>query len=232
MSHELRTPLNAILGFSQVLELGSLDADDRQCVNLIHKGGKHLLTLIDEVLDLARVEAGELALKPTALTFDKIGRECVNFVARLAQANQVLCAPEFADCDVQIWADEQRLRQVLLNLLGNAIKYNRPGGYVTLRCEHVPSGQIRLSITDTGHGISPEGLARLFVPFERLGQEFGSVEGTGLGLVVSRRLAEAMGGRLGAESEVGVGSTFWVELPAVPSRAPEPARPCAFLCRR
>ena len=228
MSHELRTPLNAILGFSQVLELGSLDVDDRQCVNLIHKGGKHLLALIDEVLDLARVEAGELALKPTALTFDKIGRECVNFVARLAQANQVLCATEFgADCDVQIWADEQRLRQVLLNLLGNAIKYNRPGGRVTLGCEQMLSSHVRLNVTDTGAGISPEGLARLFVPFERLGQEFGGVEGTGLGLVVSRRLAEAMGGCLGAESEIGVGSTFWVELPAVPPAAPTPAAPAA-----
>ena len=221
MSHELRTPLNAILGFSQVLALGSLGEDDRQCVEQIHQGGKHLLSLIDEVLNLARVEAGELALKPAALAFEKIGWECVSFVAKLAQASQVECAVEpGADGDVRIWADEQRLRQVLFNLLGNAIKYNRPGGRVSLRCERTPDGRVRLSVVDTGGGIPPEGLARLFVPFERLGQEFGGVEGTGLGLVVSRRLAEAMGGRLGAESQAGVGSTFWVELPMAPETGP------------
>ena len=217
MSHELRTPLNAILGFSQVLELGSLEDEDQQCVHQIHQGGKHLRALVDEVLDLARVEAGELALKPAALAFDKIGRECLSFVTRLAQANQVTCATKLEPgCDVQIWADEQRLRQMLFNLLSNAIKYNRPGGQVSLGCARTQDDRIRLSVTDTGEGIAPEGLARLFVPFERLGQEFGSVEGTGLGLVVSRRLAEAMGGRLGAESQVGVGSTFWIDLPMAP----------------
>ena len=224
MSHELRTPLNAILGFGQVLELGQLAEQDAQSVQFILKGGRHLLGLIDEVLDLARIDAGEIGLQLSAVSLDKLAQDCVGFVARLAQARGVTCTMEAGlACQVQIRADGQRLRQVLLNLLSNAIKYNREGGRVSLDCQRTAEHLIRLSVKDTGPGISPEGLARLFVPFERLGQELGEVEGTGLGLVVARRLVEAMGGSLGVESHLGRGSTFWIELPVATEMAAEAA---------
>ena len=223
MSHELRTPLNAILGFGQVLELGHLGEQDDQAVRHILTSGRHLVSMIDEVLDLARVEAGELGLKIAAVPLDKLLPECVGLVTRLAQAREINCKVEFsAAYHRAVLADEQRLRQVLLNLLSNAIKYNRDGGQVSLKCEETAADRVSLKVTDTGPGISPEDLARLFVPFERLGQEHGGVEGTGLGLVVSRELADAMGGRLHAESQPGEGSTFWVELPFAP-KLPTPA---------
>ena len=225
MSHELRTPLNAILGFGQLLEHSHLNEQDGQSVEQILKGGRHLLTLVDEVLDLARVDAGELALKPSAVSLDRLSQECVGLVGRLAQVRRITCTVKVDPASqVPVWADVQRLRQILLNLLSNAIKYNHEGGEVSLGCEQVPNDRLRLNITDSGPGISPEELARLFVPFERLGQEYGEIEGAGLGLVVSRRLAEAMGGCVGGESQVGVGSTFWVELPlATPDTLAQPA---------
>ena len=214
MSHELRTPLNAILGFGQLLALDASDEMEADSVDQILKGGRHLLSLIDEVLDLARVEAGELVLRPKAIAFEEISQECLGLVARMAQARGISCSVEACPSwQVPVWADEQRLRQVLLNLLSNAIKYNRVNGSVVLSCEARSEGRLRLRIRDTGLGLSAKDLARLFVPFERLGQEFGEVEGTGLGLAVSRRLVEAMEGSLGAESQVNAGSTFWVDLP-------------------
>ena len=217
MSHELRTPLNAILGFGQVLELSPLEEQEAQSVRYILKGGRHLLALVDEVLDLARVEADELSLTLSAVSFDQIAPDCAGLVARMAQTRGIACTVEASPaCRVSIRADGQRLRQVLLNLLANAIKYNREGGQVTLSCEQTADDRIRLKVRDTGPGISPEGLARLFVPFERLGQELGEVEGTGLGLVVAKRLVEAMGGILGVESQLGQGTAFWVELPVAP----------------
>ena len=223
MSHELRTPLNAILGFSQVLELSLRDEADDQCIQHILKGGRHLLSLIDEVLDLARVEAGELALSLTTTSFGKLMQECTSFISKLAQARGITCTAQLGPaCRLAIRADELRLRQVLLNLLSNAIKYDREGGQVTLSCQEMPGGWVRCSVEDTGLGISPEGLTKLFVPFERLGQELTGTEGLGLGLVVSQHLVEAMGGSLGAESRLGIGSTFWVEVPLAIEEA-EPA---------
>ena len=214
MSHELRTPLNAILGFGQVLELSQLGEQETQSVQYILKGGRHLLALVDEVLDLARVEADELSLTLSAVSFDKLAQDCAGLVARMAQARGITCTLEVCPaCQVPVQADGQRLRQVLLNLLANAIKYNCDGGQVTLSCEQTSDKRIRMKVRDTGPGITAEGLARLFVPFERLGQELCEVEGTGLGLVVAKRLMEAMGGSLGVESQLGQGSTFWVELP-------------------
>ena len=225
MSHELRTPLNAILGFGQVLELSQLGEQETQSVQYILKGGRHLLALVDEVLDLARVEADELSLTLSAVSCDQLAQDCAGLVARMAQARGITCTVEVCPaCRVPVQADGQLLRQVLLNLLANAIKYNRVGGQVTLSCEQTADKLIRLKVRDTGPGISPAGLARLFVPFERLGQELGEVEGTGLGLVVAKRLVEAMGGSLGVESQLGQGTTFWVELPVVPHPvATEPA---------
>ena len=197
-----------------MLELSHLNEQDEQSVEHILKGGRHLLTLVDEVLDLARVEAGELALKPSAVSLDQLAHECVGLVGRLAQIRGITCTVKVGPaCPAPVWADPQRLRQVLLNLLSNAIKYNHEGGRVSLSCEPIPPDRLRLNVTDTGPGVSAEALARLFVPFERLGQEYGEIEGAGLGLVVSRRLAEAMGGSVGGVSQVNEGSTFWVELP-------------------
>ena len=217
MSHELRTPLNAILGFGQLLEMSQLADTDYQAVDHILKGGRHLLTLVDEVLDLARVETGEIALKIVPVSLDRLAVDCTGLVSRLAEARGVTCLTKAArHWQVPVLADEQRLRQVLLNLLSNAIKYNREGGQVSLAYEKMSGNRLRLSVADTGTGIPEEAQSHLFVPFNRLGQEFGEVEGTGLGLVVSKQLMEAMGGQLGVESEVGKGSTFWLELPAVP----------------
>ena len=225
MSHELRTPLNAVIGFGQLLELSPLSKQDAQSVDYILKGGRHLLSLVDDVLDLARVETGEIRLVPSVVSFDKVSQDCASLIAREALTCGITCTVQAGRAGaIPVRADEKRLRQVLLNLLSNAIKYNREDGDVSLVCEQVPNGRVRLSIRDTGPGISPEDLARLFVPFERLGQEFGKVEGTGLGLVVSRRMMDAMGGCLGVDSEVNVGSTFWIELPeAAPAVAVEKA---------
>ena len=222
MSHELRTPLNAILGFGQLLETSPLDPPDANAVQFILKGGRHLLTMIDEVLDLARVETGKLVLHLAAVPVEGLVSECAAMVARMAEACGVTCVVEkSAASRLLVRADEQRLRQVLLNLLSNAVKYNRECGRVIVRCARAGRGRLRLSVEDTGPGIAAADLGRLFVPFERLGQEMGEVEGTGLGLAVSKELMEAMGGSLHAKSKVGRGSTFWIELPvAKTSRAP------------
>ena len=224
VSHELRTPLNAILGFGQLLALNPLSEQDAQGVGHILDGGRHLLALVDEMLELARIEAGEIALELKAVSFGKLAAQCVSFVDRMAQARRIVCAvDESAAAATPVWADEHRLRQVLLNLLANAIKYNREGGRVSLGCEARPGNVVRWNVRDTGHGVAPEGMVRLFVPFERLGRESGEIKGTGLGLVVSRQLVEAMGGKLGVASELNVGSTFWIDLPAAP--LPTPGHP-------
>ena len=220
MSHELRTPLNAILGFGQLLETGPLAKDDLQSVNHILSGGKHLLSLVDDVLDLARVESGELEMQSTSVSLRGLVRRCIGLVERVAKARDVTCRIDSRHFSrTPVLADEQRLRQILLNLLSNAIKYNRQGGSVLVSCVRMLSGDVRLTVKDMGLGISPEQIVRLFVPFERLGQEYGEAEGTGLGLVVTKQLIEAMNGRMGVESEPGVGSSFWIELPASEKRA-------------
>ncbi len=213
VSHELRTPLNAILGFGQLLELSDLSKEDHASVGHLLKGGRHLLGLIDEVLDLARAESGDLNLVCSKVNIRHLARECVQLVMRLAQPRRITCQVQMSSGLTAIWSDEQRLRQVLINLLSNAIKYNREGGSVVLSGELIAPDKLRIKISDTGKGISPEGLTKLFVPFERLDQAYGEVQGTGLGLVISRRLIEAMGGTLGVESQPGLGSTFWIELP-------------------
>lgn len=213
ISHELRTPLNAILGFGQILEISELDEPQTASVKYILQGGRHLLALIDEVLDLARAESGELRLVCSQVNAGRLAQECLDLVARLAQAREVTCRVEVGSFPCTLWCDESRLRQVLLNLISNAIKYNRTGGEVVVACETMPGGRQRLKVSDTGLGLSSEEIQHLFVPFDRLAQAYGEVEGTGLGLVISRRVAEAMGGSLGLESEVGRGSTFWIELP-------------------
>ena len=225
MSHELRTPLNAILGFGQLLELSELDEQEALSTNYILKAGRHLLSLVDEVLDLARAETGELHLMPEAVSVKKLVQECVGLVVRMGKARDIRCKIQIPARIASVWADEQRLRQTLLNLLANAIKYNRDGGEVVISSRLVTTERLRIEVRDTGRGISPEGIAQLFVPFSRLDETSHGIEGTGLGLVVSRRLVEAMGGALGVDSQVGVGSMFWVELPLPKGEAARKEKP-------
>jgi CheY-like chemotaxis protein/anti-sigma regulatory factor (Ser/Thr protein kinase) len=213
VSHELRTPLNAILGFAQILEMDSLTAEHRDNVEQILKGGRHLLTLIDEVLEISRIEAGRLALSIEPVRVGEAVRDALDLIAPIAAQRRVrLNGAGAASCDRHIQADRQRLKQALLNLLSNAVKYNRDGGEVTLSCEETLEQRMRIRVIDTGPGIPPDKMKRLFSPFDRLGVEHTGVEGSGLGLALSKRLVEAMGGTLGVESVVGGGSTFWMEL--------------------
>jgi PAS domain S-box-containing protein len=213
MSHDLRTPLNAVLGFAQLLEADGLNAEQQENVRQILRGGRHLLGLINEVLDIARIEAGRLSLSPEPVNVVEIVRHAVALVAPLAaQRDMTLTVDVTLGGDRCVHADRQRLNQVLLNLLSNAVKYTHAGGSVTVSFQEHPEGRMRIRVTDTGAGIAPEKLELLFTPFERLGAERTSVEGTGLGLAVARGLAQAMGGSLGVTSEVDRGSTFWIEL--------------------
>jgi PAS domain S-box-containing protein len=214
MSHELRTPLNAILGFAQLLELDDLHDEQRDNLGHIMSGARHLLSLINEVLDIAAIEAGRLALSLEPVPLADVVAETVSLIRPLAdQSNIMIAAPDVA-CSIHVLGDRQRLKQVLLNLLSNAVKYNREGGSVELSCAPVSDDRLRIAVTDTGLGIPSEALARLFVPFERVGRQT-AIEGTGLGLPLSKRLAEAMDGTLDLDSVPGQGSTFWIELPLV-----------------
>jgi CheY-like chemotaxis protein len=213
MSHELRTPLNAILGFAQLLELDDLETEQRDNLGHILSGARHLLSLINEVLDIAAIEAGRLSLSLEPVALADVSSEAISLIRPLAdQQHIVLVGPEVA-CATHVLGDRQRLKQVLLNLLSNAVKYNREGGSVQLACEPVAGGRLRIMVTDTGLGVPPDAVERLFVPFERVTSEQIAVEGTGLGLPLSKRLAEAMGGTLELASTPGQGSTFWIELP-------------------
>ena len=212
MSHELRTPLNAIIGFGRLLQLDELDEGQRESVDQILHGGAHLLDLINELLDIARIESGRISLTSEAVDVGPALREAVGLIGPLASERQVSIAIVGEHDGCLVAADRQRLRQVLLNLLSNAVKYNRHGGKVEVRVA-LADGRLRLDVRDQGRGISPEGLERLFVPFERLEADRSAVEGSGLGLVLSKLLVEAMGGSLTVNSIMGEGSTFAVELP-------------------
>ena len=213
MSHELRTPLNAILGFAQLLELDAQRPEDRESAEQIIKGGRHLLSLINEVLDIARIEAGGLSLSLEPVRVGDAVQQVLDLARPLAAARAIdLQSTGAALHGRHVWADSQRLQQVLLNLVSNGIKYNRERGTLTIACDAADERRLRIRVRDTGPGIAPALRERLFQPFDRLGAEQGGVEGTGLGLVLSKRLVEAMGGTLGVESVQDEGSTFWVEL--------------------
>lgn len=230
MSHELRTPLNAILGFSQLLDLDPLAVEQRQSVNQILKAGRHLLTLINEVLDIAKIEAGELGFSLENITIQPMVEEMATLVAPLAGARRIELRITPIDVRMQVHADNQRLKQVLLNLLSNAIKYNCDDGKVDILCERrtdiaptakAPYGWTRISVRDTGPGIPAEDVAKLFTPFERLGAERMEIEGSGIGLALCKHLTEAMGGKIGVGSMPGIGSTFYIDLPtAQPASQP------------
>ena len=213
ISHELRTPMNAILGFAQLLELEQSDGSRGESVQQILRAGRHLLQLITELLDIARIDAGELALSIEPVSVAEIVHEALDLTRTLA-ADAGVTTTVSGDLSHYVRGDRQRVLQVLLNLVSNAVKYNRPGGSVDIACAGADDGRVTLAVTDTGRGIAADDLERLFVPFDRLGLEAGTIEGAGLGLTLVRRLVEVMGGTLSVESTEGVGSTFTLSLPA------------------
>lgn len=230
MSHELRTPLNAILGFGQLLRddrLGALLPSQQQQVDEILSGGRHLLRLINDVLDLGRIETGRLTMELAPVSVVALVQECLDLVQPLAREREVRLdpLPDSAPAG-RVVADRMRLKQVLLNLLGNAIKYNRVGGRVRVSVEP-DADWLELSVHDTGPGLSDEQQRKLFVAFERLGADTARVEGTGIGLALSRRLVQAMQGDIGVDSVEGAGSRFWVRLPAA-TRGGLPSMPAAL----
>ena len=214
MSHELRTPLNAILGFTQLLELDGPTASQQESIDHISRAGNHLLSLINEVLDLSRVESGRLAMQLEAIPLAANLQELVQLVRPRADREGISVVLDLPTppgwC---MHADGQRLRQVMVNLLSNAVKFNRPGGRITVRTTGTGEGQVRISFIDTGIGIAPEKLERIYVPLEKYRRAAHDGSAAGLGLALSKGLIEAMGGRIGAESVLGEGSTFWLELP-------------------
>jgi len=217
MSHELRSPLNAILGFAQLMEsdVPSPTPMQKESIAQILQAGWHLLKLINEILDLAKVESGQVPLSQEPIALAEVILECQGMIEPQAQERGIrMTFPRF-DIPYFVHADRTRVKQVLINLLSNAIKYNVKQGAVEVTCAESTRGRIRVSIRDTGEGLYPEQLTQLFQPFNRLGQEAGGEEGTGIGLVVAKRLVELMGGAIGVESTLGAGSVFWFELISV-----------------
>lgn len=218
MSHELRTPLNAVLGFAQLMLFDNergLDPTQRESVNEIIVAGRHLLAIVDEMLDLTRIEMGKLRLVLEPIALREVVAECMSMVQAQAEVRAIVIALRdcAADADRRILADRTRVRQILLNLLSNAIKYNVDGGRVAIGLAAVGDDVLRISVEDTGPGLAPAQIEQLFVPFQRLDAERITTEGLGLGLALSKQLAEAMGGAIGAASVPGQGCTFWLELP-------------------
>lgn len=214
MSHELRTPLNSILGFSQLLESDTnLISSQVEEVSEIRHAGKHLLELVNETLDLARIESGNFNLKFKEVSLQEVLSECLALVTPIAQDFEIEI-PTGGNCiePVSVYADHMRLKQVILNLLTNGIKYNRTGGSITIQWSRLITGKIRLSITDTGKGIAPDRITDIFEPFNRLNEENNEVEGTGIGLTISKKIMLAMSGAINVESEEGKGSTFYLDL--------------------
>ncbi len=217
MSHELRTPMNAVLGFAQIMAMdASLSERHRRYVDETVRAGRHLLSLIDDVLQLSHVESGRLVLDIEPLLLGPLVDECLRMVEPQAGPRRVTLASVNLAGRV-VLADRTRLRQVLLNLLSNAVKYNREGGWVRVAAQPAGSGVLRISVEDAGLGIAPERQAGLFEPFNRLGAEFTTIQGTGIGLAIVRQVVTMMGGTVGAHSQEGVGSLFWIELPTAAS---------------
>ena len=213
MSHELRTPMNAILGFGQILqmELDKLDESQQASVQEIMKAGEHLLNLLDEVLDLTEIDAGQLVVTIEDIKLDEVGKPCLSTMQPLLDTHQLNLNDYLSDKGYVLHADSDRLKQVLLTLLSNAVKYNSENGTITIEGEVIEEQRLRISITDTGEGLTETEITKLFTSFERLNTQF-NVEGVGIGLVIAKSLVELMGGSIGVESTPGEGSTFWVEI--------------------
>ena len=247
MSHELRTPLNAVLGFAQLMESATPLPSPAQKLSIeqILKGGWYLLHLINEILDLATIESGKMPIAKEVVSMDDIFRDCEAMIGPQAVTRGITLAFPASEKLHHVSADPTRVKQVMINLLSNAIKYNRPTGSVSVRCSRPEGELVRITVSDTGAGLSPDQLAQLFQPFNRLDQAKGREEGTGIGLVVTRQLVELMGGRVGVDSTVGIGSEFWIELPgaaaaqavsalaekAIPIHRPASGEPVATLPR-
>ena len=219
MSHELRTPMNSILGFSQLMSMGEVTPAQRKGINHILNSGKHLLSLINEVLDISRIEAGRFSLIPEPVHLQSIVREMIDIISPEAQKRKIKTELENSPSNsLYVFADRLSLKQVILNLINNAVKYNREGGSVLINTRIVDNASgtdntVRISVIDTGHGIKPEDICRLFSPFERIGAENTEIEGSGLGLSLVKKLVTSMKGEVGVASIHGKGSTFWIDLP-------------------
>jgi len=224
MSHELRTPMNSILGFAQLLDRGELNPGQKKGVSHILRSGKHLLELINEVLDISRIEAGRISFSPEPVQLHGVITEMIDIVQPQVNARQITLEVIQSDAmQLSVKSDRQRLKQILLNLINNAIKYNVEGGSIWINAELLPLNSqgwvpVRISVKDTGRGIRAEDLRKLFIPFERIGAENTETEGTGLGLAVVKKLLDLMGGLIGVESTPGTGSTFWIEMPLTESQ--------------
>ncbi|MGN6680561.1 MAG: ATP-binding protein [Streptosporangiaceae bacterium] len=223
-SHELRTPLNSILGFTQLLELSELSDEDQESVQRILTAGRHLLALINELIDVARIESGELSVSLEPVTVRALLADVCQLMQPLADDREIDLRQRCGQPGLAVYADWQRLSQIMVNLISNAVKYNRHGGAITVACREDEDGMVTISVTDTGPGISGEDLERIFVPFERLSADQSDVEGTGIGLPLARALAQVMHGELRAMSTVGQGSTFTVSLRRAPDLAHVPGQ--------
>jgi PAS domain S-box-containing protein len=228
MSHELRTPLNAILGFAQLLERDRkepLSPRHRERAAQILRGGEHLLRLIDDILDLSRIEAGNVSISSETVGVQDVVEEALRTLESMAARTNIrLELGAFPPALPPVVADRTRFAQIVMNFGSNAIKYNRPGGSVALSASLEPDGMVRVTVADTGIGVPAALQDKLFQPFQRAGQETGPIEGSGIGLVISKRLAKLMGGRVGFRSTPGVGSEFWVDLPARTARESDVTR--------
>lgn len=213
MSHELRTPLNAILGFGQLLEIDKdrLEHEQQMYVDEILTAGSHLLSLINDVLDLSKIESGNLNVSIEKVVIDDVLKESLSLVRAIAQDRNITIIDKLSGSGYNVNADFSRLKQVVINLLSNAVKYNRADGSITISGELIANKHLRISVTDTGQGLTQQEISKLFKPFVRLQKE-DNVEGTGIGLVISKNLTHLMGGSLGVKSTPNVGSTFWIEL--------------------
>jgi signal transduction histidine kinase/ActR/RegA family two-component response regulator len=215
MSHELRTPLNAILGFAQLFEFDeSLNEDQKENIQEIHTAGKHLLQLINEVLDLVKIESNQLEISIEPIDISELLGEVIHLSTPLAQQGNISISFVNQAENIMVLADHLRLKQIFINLLSNATKYNRPDGNIIVEISNnVEQGKVKISITDTGYGISQDKIKYVFEPFNRLGAETGGIEGTGIGLVITKQLVESMNGNIGFESGKDKGCVFWVQLP-------------------
>jgi signal transduction histidine kinase/ActR/RegA family two-component response regulator len=222
-SHELRTPLNAILGFAQLLQLSELAEEDSDGVERILGAGRHLLALINELIDIARIESGDLGLSLEPVLIRPVIEESCQLMAPIAAGRSIRISADCVHPALAVFADRQRLAQILVNLISNAVKYNHRDGSITVSCHQEGTGQVAIVVTDTGPGLAPDDLERIFIPFERLGAERTAVEGTGIGLPLAKALTEAMRGQLTISSVLGHGAAFTVSLTRAPDLIQVPA---------